>query len=84
LISVNNPVVRVSRYVKSSASKSAGAKPLPETTMDALRFSFRERTLELNRMDIPAISEPNEILIKVAYAGICGTDLHILAVLGVF
>ncbi|CAH1381757.1 hypothetical protein MTP99_005692 [Tenebrio molitor] len=47
--------------------------------MDALRFSFRERTLELNRMDIPAISEPNEILIKVAYAGICGTDLHILA-----
>ena len=28
---------------------------------------------------IPHVSTPNEVLVKVAFSGICGTDLHILA-----
>lgn len=28
---------------------------------------------------IPHVSSPNEVLVKVAFSGICGTDLHILA-----
>ena len=27
---------------------------------------------------IPHVSSPNEVLVKVAFSGICGTDLHIL------
>lgn len=35
-----------------------------------------EGFLELNECEIPKLSE-NEVLIKVAYSGICGTDIHI-------
>ena len=28
---------------------------------------------------IPHVSTPNEVLVKVAFSGVCGTDLHILA-----
>lgn len=28
---------------------------------------------------IPHVSAPNEVLVKVAFSGVCGTDLHILA-----
>jgi len=28
---------------------------------------------------IPKISNPNDVLIKVSYSGVCGTDLHILS-----
>ncbi|XP_044260798.1 D-arabinitol dehydrogenase 1-like [Tribolium madens] len=47
--------------------------------MEALQFSFKERKLELNKIPIPEVRNPYDVLIKVAYAGICGTDLHILA-----
>ena len=29
---------------------------------------------------VPQISGPTDVLIKVAFAGLCGTDLHILEV----
>ncbi|XP_968542.1 uncharacterized protein LOC656956 [Tribolium castaneum] len=48
-------------------------------TMEAVQFSFTERNLALNKVPIPEVRNPLDVLIKVAYAGICGTDLHILA-----
>ncbi|KAG7214084.1 hypothetical protein KM043_001444 [Ampulex compressa] len=45
--------------------------------MEFLSFDPSSKRLELKRREVP---EPlaNEVRIKVAYAGICGTDLHIL------
>lgn len=49
--------------------------------MQAVRFTSNSKQLELIEVPIPKVTEPDEILIKVAYAGICGTDLHILEVI---
>ncbi|CAH0549581.1 unnamed protein product [Brassicogethes aeneus] len=46
--------------------------------MEALQYTAREKKLQLVQIPIPKVSLPNQILIKVAYAGICGTDLHII------
>lgn len=48
--------------------------------MEALIFELKTKTLSYKKS--PNILKPvdNEILIKVAYSGICGTDLHILEV----
>lgn len=46
--------------------------------MDAVQFTACGKRLQLSQLDIPKVSNPQDILIKVAYAGICGTDLHIL------
>lgn len=35
--------------------------------------------LSLITTPIPHVATPNEVLVKVAFSGICGTDLHILA-----
>lgn len=48
--------------------------------MEALRFTQKNANLELAQVPIPKVSNPRQVLIKVAYAGICGTDLHIIAV----
>lgn len=48
--------------------------------MESLQFSADTKQLQLIKIDIPEHVESNEILIKVAYAGICGTDLHIIDV----
>lgn len=48
--------------------------------MEAIQFTKNTKKLELSKIPIPKISKPDEILIKVAYAGICGTDLHIIQV----
>ncbi|KAK4878825.1 hypothetical protein RN001_011331 [Aquatica leii] len=45
--------------------------------MEAVEFSLKNKSLHLVQKPIPEVTEPNQILIKVAYAGICGTDLHI-------
>ncbi|KAF5304222.1 hypothetical protein FQR65_LT08029 [Abscondita terminalis] len=45
--------------------------------MYAVEFSHKNGTLHLVQKPIPKVTEPNQILIKVSYAGICGTDLHI-------
>ncbi|KAF5301075.1 hypothetical protein FQA39_LY10894 [Lamprigera yunnana] len=45
--------------------------------MEAVEFSLKDKTLKLVKKPIPEINEPNQILIKVSYAGICGTDMHI-------
>ncbi|XP_012263758.2 D-arabinitol dehydrogenase 1-like [Athalia rosae] len=46
--------------------------------MEFLSFDSRDKSLTLKKGDIP-VPANNEVLVKVAYAGICGTDLHIIA-----
>lgn len=57
-----------------------GDKQFPRQQMDALQFDPRKKVLTLVKTDLPAIIEKNEVIVKVTYAGICGTDLHILDV----
>jgi len=45
--------------------------------MKALVKSEKARGLSLQKVDIPVITDEHEVLIKVKYASICGTDLHI-------
>jgi len=38
-----------------------------------------EKELSLVTKPIPKVNNPDDVLIRVAYSGICGTDLHIIA-----
>ena len=38
-----------------------------------------ENELSLVTKPIPKLSNPDDVLIRVAYSGVCGTDLHIIA-----
>ncbi|XP_018563106.1 D-arabinitol dehydrogenase 1-like [Anoplophora glabripennis] len=46
--------------------------------MEAITFTAKTKTLELNTVPVPKITAPDQVLIKVAYSGVCGTDLHII------
>ncbi|CAH1168720.1 unnamed protein product [Phyllotreta striolata] len=46
--------------------------------MEAINFTAKTKKLELVRVPVPVITQPDQVLIKVAYSGICGTDLHII------
>ena len=48
-------------------------------TMEFLSFDVKNRSLALRKAEIPTPG-PDEVRIRVAYAGICGTDLHIIEV----
>lgn len=48
--------------------------------MEALRFTGSTKILEYVQVPVPVISQPDQVLIKVAFAGVCGTDIHIIAV----
>lgn len=48
--------------------------------MEALQFDPEKKKLSLIRTDIPAVVEKNDVVVKVVYAGICGTDLHVVDV----
>ncbi|XP_053970354.1 sorbitol dehydrogenase-like [Hylaeus volcanicus] len=45
--------------------------------MEFLSFDVKNKTLSLKKAEIP-VPGPNEVRVRVAYSGICGTDLHIL------
>ncbi|XP_031827643.1 D-altritol 5-dehydrogenase [Nomia melanderi] len=45
--------------------------------MEYLSFNAKSKTLTLEKTVIPE-PKPDEVRIKVAYSGVCGTDLHIL------
>ncbi|XP_069684549.1 D-altritol 5-dehydrogenase-like isoform X3 [Periplaneta americana] len=45
--------------------------------MEALQFDAQNRKLSLLKVPIPAHPKSTEVLIRVAYSGICGTDIHI-------
>ena len=51
---------------------------MPTATMKALRKMRPERGAQLEAVSIPTIG-PNEVLVRVRAASICGTDLHIYA-----
>jgi len=55
-----------------------GEKRFSKPEMEALQFDPRKKTLALVKTDLPAIIEKQEVIVKVVYAGVCGTDLHIL------
>lgn len=46
--------------------------------MEAVQFTPTTKKLNFTKLPIPKVEKPQDILIKVAYAGICGTDLHII------
>lgn len=48
--------------------------------MEAVEFDPKKKTLTLINAAIPAVVEKNDVVIKVVYAGICGTDLHVVDV----
>lgn len=47
-------------------------------TMEAIVFDPKAKQLSHAKIDMPSPPEKNEVIVKVAYAGICGTDLHII------
>lgn len=48
--------------------------------MEAIQFDPLKKTLTLIKAEIPSKINSNEVLIKIAYSGVCGTDLHIIEV----
>lgn len=52
--------------------------------MEAITYDARNKKLDLIKTNIPDVKDPNDVLIKVAFAGICGTDLHIIQVFLLF
>ena len=51
---------------------------MPTATMKALRKVRPGRGAQLDKVSVPAIG-PNDVLVRVRAASICGTDLHIYA-----
>ena len=48
--------------------------------MEALQCDASAGLLSLETVPVPQISAPDDVIIEVGYAGLCGTDLHIIAV----
>lgn len=49
--------------------------------MEAILFNYLDKSIKYKRdMPKPQVQGPDDVLIKVSYAGICGTDIHILQV----
>ena len=48
--------------------------------MKALRFHPDTKQFSLDEVPVPKLNEEDNVLVKVAAAGFCGTDLHIMAV----
>jgi D-arabinose 1-dehydrogenase-like Zn-dependent alcohol dehydrogenase len=46
----------------------------------ALQFDYSSKQLALGKVTRPVVTRGDEILVKVAYSGICGTDLHVIHV----
>lgn len=48
--------------------------------MEAIQFNPVKQELNLVKKEKPKAPVGDEVLVKVAYSGICGTDLHIAEV----
>ncbi|CAG0895511.1 unnamed protein product [Darwinula stevensoni] len=44
--------------------------------MEAIVFDGIERGLSLRKVPMPEIRSDHDVIVKVAYCGVCGTDLH--------
>jgi D-arabinose 1-dehydrogenase-like Zn-dependent alcohol dehydrogenase len=48
--------------------------------MEAIQFDRKKEQLSFITAPYPTKPIKNEVIVEVAYAGICGTDLHIAEV----
>ena len=48
--------------------------------MRALQCLATKGELSLEDVLVPVVSREDDVLIKVGFAGLCGTDLHIMSV----
>lgn len=48
--------------------------------MEALQFDRQSLTIKHAKVAVPSSPDKNEVVLKIAYAGICGTDIHIIEV----
>jgi D-arabinose 1-dehydrogenase-like Zn-dependent alcohol dehydrogenase len=48
--------------------------------MEAIQFDKKDKQILLIRAPLPTDPVKNEVVVQVAYAGVCGTDLHIAEV----
>lgn len=53
---------------------------MPPHTMEAIQFDKKKEQILLIQAPYPIKPIKNEVIVEVAYAGICGTDLHIAEV----
>ena len=51
-----------------------------ESNMRALKCDASKGELSLEDVEVPELINSDDVIIKVGYAGLCGTDLHIIAV----
>ena len=49
-------------------------------TMKALQYNRPTKTLTLKDLPVPKVVKEDDVLVKVAFSGICGTDLHAIKV----
>lgn len=66
--------------VKPAGPIEAKRASVIEGKMDALQFDAQSQKLEIANINIPKIRRCDEVLVKVAFSGICGTDLHTIQV----
>ena len=48
--------------------------------MRALKCDASKGELSLEDVPVPEIINDDDVILKIGYAGLCGTDLHIIAV----
>ena len=49
--------------------------------MDALRYHPSLKSISLDQnVQVPQIESEDDVIVEVAYAGLCGTDIHIMQV----
>jgi D-arabinose 1-dehydrogenase-like Zn-dependent alcohol dehydrogenase len=53
---------------------------MPPHIMEAIQFDKKKEQILLIKAPYPTKPIKNEVIVEVAYAGICGTDLHIAEV----
>ena len=78
IAAIGDPAIEVwGRYARSPGA----AKEMSLSTDEMLAGVFMgEGVLEIQKRPIPPLPEPDWVLIKNEGCGVCGTDLHILAV----
>ncbi|KAK3932167.1 D-arabitol-phosphate dehydrogenase [Frankliniella fusca] len=46
--------------------------------MEAVQFDPKALQLKHTKLEAPTGADKNEVILKIAYAGVCGTDVHII------
>lgn len=49
-------------------------------SMDALQYDRSALKIKQAKIPVPTGAQRFEVIVKVAYAGVCGTDIHIIEV----